>query len=392
MSGYERVRFLLRKSVPLGLILVSTVVALLLGELVLRLVVNPGDFLIATLIDDPVLGHRIKPRTTGHDALGFRNQEVPERVDVVAIGDSITYGVSAARDDSWPHQIGILLHEPVYNMALGGFGPLEYLYLATHEARKLRPRLLLVGFYFGNDLIDAYRSVRQNPYWYMWREAGSADAGEPAFQRAWEAEPKKRFAALRNWLSRHSVFYSVFRVTLLQRLASWEKDRMASQVTPDRQMIWTDPSEYSVRTIFTPQLRLSALDPRLPSVQEGLRITKRAFTSLKSDADAHGTQFLVVLIPTKERAYCRYLKDSGEPMPNTLVSMCDAEEQVKNDLVRFLATRKIAYVDVTGALEEQIHKHVQVFPTDSDAHPQATGYRVIARTVYDAVRRQQYEK
>lgn len=98
-----------RKAIPLGLLLASTVVALLLGELVLRMAVNPGDFLVATLIDDPVLGHRIKPRTTGHDALGFRNREVPERADIVAIGDSMTYGVSAAREDIWPQQISVFL-------------------------------------------------------------------------------------------------------------------------------------------------------------------------------------------------------------------------------------------------------------------------------------------
>lgn len=392
MSGYKSVRSLVKKFIPVGMILVSIIVALLIGELLVRFVVNPGDFLFATLIDDPVLGHRIEPHTTGHDALGFRNPEVPERANIVAIGDSMTYGVNAARDGSWPHQIGALLREPVYNMALGGYGPLQYLYLAEHEARKLRPRLLLVGFYFGNDLMDAYYTAHGRPYWHGWREADSVVAGETEFDRAGKAEPKKRFAALRDWLSRHSVVYSMLRVTLLPRLASWEQDRMALQVTADRRMIWIDPSKHSVRTIFTPQSRLSAMDLQLPSVQEGLRITKRAFTSLRSHTDAQGIQLLVVLIPTKERAYCSYLKDSGEQLPNTLVSLCDAEARVKEDLVQSFATEKIAYVDVTGAMEENIRKHVQIYPTDSDGHPNATGYSVIARAVYDAVRRQQYEK
>jgi hypothetical protein len=356
------------------------------------LVVYPGDFLLATLIDDPILGTRIKPHTTGHDALGFRNPEVPEQVNIIAIGDSMTYGVSAVRDGNWPRQVSILLHEPVYNMALGGYGPLEYFYLAEHDAKKLRPRLLLVGFYFGNDLMDAYHSAHRRRYWYSWRETDSKDAEQTEFDQAWKAEPQKRFVALRDWLSRHSVLYSMFKVTVMGRLALWEKDRLASQVTPDVQMIWIDPSKHSVRTIFTPQLRLSALDPQLPSVQEGLRITKRAFTSLRSDADAQGAQLLVVLIPTKERAYCHYLKDSGAHMPNALVRLCDAEQRDKEDLEQFFATREIEYVDVTGALEEKIHEHVQIYPTDSDGHPQATGYSLIARAVYDAVHQQQYNK
>lgn len=392
MSGYEKVRFLFRKSVPLGLIIVSTAIALLLGELLMRFVANQGDILLptrATLIDDPILGHRIKPHNTGHDALGFRNPKMPDRADIVAIGDSMTYGYGfgTARNDSWPHQVGILLHEPVYNMSTGGYGPLEYLYLAEHEARKLRPRLLLVGLYFGNDLIDAYNSVRLRPYWHSWREVDSAYAAEPEYLKYVHAEPKKRFAALRDWLARNSVFYSLLRVTVLPRLAALEQDREATQTTPDRRMVWIDPSKQSVRTTFTPQLRLSHLDPELPSVQEGLRITKRAFTLLKSGADSQGAQLLVVLIPTKERAYCRYLKDSGERMPGSFIRLCEAEERIKEDLVRHFAMTSIAYIDVTGAMEEQIREHVQIFPTNSAYHPQAIGYRVIARAVYEAAHR-----
>lgn len=369
----------------MGLVLVSTVAALLFGELFVRMMVNPEDFLPATLIGDPALGHRIKPHTTGHDALGFRNAVVPDQVNIVAIGDSMTYGFGVTRDGSWPYQLGILLSEPVYSMALGGYGPLQYLHLAQHEAKKLRPKLLLVGFNFGNDLIDAFSASYQNPYWYSWRKAGSVDGSELEYQRSVEAEPKKRFAAVRDWLYKHSVFYSMLRVTVLAGLASWEQERMAMQVTPDRQMVWVDPFEHSVRTIFSPQLRLSALDPQLQRVKEGLRITKQAFSSMMNQADAQGMQILVVLIPTKERVYCTYLKSSSDRVPNTFARLCEAEERVKEDLIQFLATEKIAYVDVTGAMEATIRKHVQIFPKETDSHPQANGHNVIARSVYDAV-------
>jgi hypothetical protein len=365
------------------------VVALLFGELLVRFVVNPGDFLIASMIDDTALGQRIEPHTTGHDALGFRNQVVPEQADVVAIGDSMTYGVSAPREGSWPHQLGELLHEPVYNMALGGYGPLQYLYLAGHEAKKLRPRQLIVGFYFGNDLIDAYRLAHHNSYWKNWREDSSAESDESEAQLSENSEPKKLFADSRDWLSRHSVLYSMLRVTLFPRLASWEQDRMALQATPDQQMIWIDPSKDSVRTIFKPQMKLSVLDVEHPMVQEGMRITKRAFTSLRKETDAQGTQLLIVLIPTKERVYCRYLKETGGRMPNTFVSLCDAEDRIKEDLEGFFAIEKIAYVDVTKAMEEQAYQHIQIYPKDTDGHPLAIGYGVIAHTIYDTISHQQ---
>jgi hypothetical protein len=173
---------------------------------------------------------------------------------------------------------------------------------------------------------------------------------------------------------------------------SWEQDRIASQVTTDRKMVWSDPVNAAVRTIFTPQGTLSAMDLHRPIVQEGLRISKRAFASIKTAADAQGTKLLVVFIPTKERVYCRYLKDSGARLSDSFLTICELEEQIKRDLIRSFENTRTAYLDVTAEMEAQTLKHVEIYPRDSDGHPQATGYGVIARTIYDAVRRQREEK
>lgn len=378
-------RSFFRKFIPAGLILVSISTALLFGELVVRSVVNPNDFLYATLIDDPVLGPSIKPLTTGHDALGFRNLGLPGHADIVAIGDSQTYGVSATRENSWPNQLGNLLHKPVYNMALGGYGPLQYLHLAQHQAKKLGPRLLLIGLYFGNDLMDSYNLAHGMPYWRDWRESGDGASTENEYRPAHEPEPRKRFETLRNWLARHSVLYSMLRVAIFPRLAAWEQDQMASHVSPEYRMIWSDSAQPSVRTIFTPQSRLSALDLEQSRVREGLHIMKRALVSMKAEADAQGAQLYFVLIPTKERVYCHYLQETGAPMPVTFDKLCRAEELVKEDLSHLFAAKGIESIDVTGALEKKTREHVQIYPMDSDGHPLATGYGVIADAVFRAI-------
>jgi hypothetical protein len=59
---------------------------------------------------------------------------------------------------------------------------------------------------------------------------------------------------------------------------------------------------------------------------------------------------------------------------------------VKAELVQSLAARKIAYIDVKPALEEQVRQHAQIYPSDADGHPGARGHAVIARAVYDHVR------
>jgi lysophospholipase L1-like esterase len=370
------------------LLALSICASLALGEGVIRLVVNPGDFLLATVVSDPVLGQRIEPHTTGHDGLGFRNASTPERADIVAIGDSQTYGVGAARDASWPSQLAGLLSEPVYNMALGGYGPLEYVHLAKREARKLRPRTLLVGFYFGNDLVEACRAAQERPYWRDWQQAGSAvvSCDIEDDQPGAESEPGRLFGGLRDWLSRHSVLYALVRSAVLAPLAARGKNEAAPEVPADRQMPWTDPSAVAVQSIFTPQRRLSVLDPRQPRVQQGLRITKRAFAAIKSEADEGGRRLLVVLIPTKERAYCRYLQDTRAQLPAAFSELCRAEDQIKAELLDFFTAASIEHVDATAAMEERIRQHIRIYPQDADGHPQRAGYGAIARAVHEALR------
>lgn len=380
-------RPLIGKLVPAALVVASTTVAVLLAEVALRFAVNPADFLHATLVEDPVLGQRIQPLTTGHDALGFRNREVPQHADIVAIGDSNTYGVSAPREGSWPHQLSGLLGESVYNMGLGGFGPLQYLHLAQVTAKPLRPRLWVVGFYFGNDLMDAYYVAHGQSHWRAWRQSTPDTAGGVVHDDARNKEvPAKRFGALRDWLARKSVLYSVLRATVFERLASQERDQIVRRSAPDVRWAWTDPAKADVHTVFTPQGRLSALDLDNPRVREGLQISQRALAALQAEADLQGVRMLTVLIPTKERAYCAYLEATRAVLPISHARLCQAESRAKGELVRFLQDQRVAHIDVTGALEAKIGQHVQLYPADSDGHLQSTGYGVVAQAIAQAIR------
>jgi lysophospholipase L1-like esterase len=369
-----------------AIVIGSLALTLLLGEFVARLVVRPGDFLSTTMVNDPLLGVRIEPHTTGHDALGFRNAEVPHRVGVVAIGDSMTYGINAPREQAWPKQLSKLMGEPVYNMGLGSYGPLQYVHLSGQIVSPLQPRLLLVGFYFGNDLMDAFSVAHQNPHWQDWRDPSSPTRAHDgrAIQRP--GEPRRRFAAVRDWLSRHSVLYAMVRVTLLPAAASWEQRLEVSDASADQYIVWTDPQDASLTTIFTPRLRLSALDQGLPEVQEGLRITKRVFKTIQTNANAAGAKLTIVLIPTKEKVHCRrYHATVGPRLSPVMGKLCDAEQSVKEELVRFLSQEGILYVDVAPALEKHIGRGPLLYPRTSDAHPQAAGYDVIARAIFEAL-------
>ncbi|MEZ4547723.1 MAG: hypothetical protein R3B51_08385 [Thermodesulfobacteriota bacterium] len=73
-----------------------------------------------------MLRYKIEPHSAGHDSLGYRNKYVPERADIVTLGDSQTYGESSPAKYSWPSILGSLTGKETYNMGVSGYGPAEY--------------------------------------------------------------------------------------------------------------------------------------------------------------------------------------------------------------------------------------------------------------------------
>jgi hypothetical protein len=61
--------------------------------------------------------------------VGWRNELRPERAAIVAIGDSQTYGDEVRCEDAWPQRLGRQLGRTTYNLALRGYGPMQYLRL-----------------------------------------------------------------------------------------------------------------------------------------------------------------------------------------------------------------------------------------------------------------------
>lgn len=76
-----------RKTAVMALLL-GLVIGLPLGEGLARLAFEPLDYLLPERVPDDLLGFRVAPYSGRHDAWGFRNRRVPERVDIVTIGDS----------------------------------------------------------------------------------------------------------------------------------------------------------------------------------------------------------------------------------------------------------------------------------------------------------------
>src|SRR5262249_40649062 len=123
----------------------SLLLSLMAAELMARAIFDPVDYLNPTLVGDDFLTYRIEGNTGGHDEWGFRNARRPEKADIVCVGDSMTYGIGARARESWPAVLAEIRGETVYNMSLGGYGPIQYFQLIRTLAVKLRPKTILVG-------------------------------------------------------------------------------------------------------------------------------------------------------------------------------------------------------------------------------------------------------
>jgi hypothetical protein len=134
------------------------------------LLINPADYLSVSMVPDEILGRVIAPNTSGFDQWGFRNKKVPSTVDIVAIGDSHTYGNTASMEDSWPYVVSNLTGLSMYNLGVGGYGPNQYYYLLQTRALSLKPKLVLCGLYIGDEFEGAFSMTYWKQYWSFLRK------------------------------------------------------------------------------------------------------------------------------------------------------------------------------------------------------------------------------
>lgn len=107
-------------------------------------------------LDDPIMGARPNPRYSDHDTSGWRNAEALGQIDIIALGDSQTYGMGADRDHAWPQQLSVDLGRSVYQIAFGGYNPTTFV--------RLLPEVLeffvLSGFVLAPQLLMCFEQPR----------------------------------------------------------------------------------------------------------------------------------------------------------------------------------------------------------------------------------------
>jgi hypothetical protein len=364
--------------INIGIMALSLTMGLALCEMGARLFLNPADYLSPTMINDDVLGMKVEAGSGGFDQWGFRNRTIPATADIVAVGDSHTYGNNATMSDSWPYVAADLTGLKVYNLGLGGYGPNQYYELFKTRALQLRPRWIFCGLYMGDDFQNAFSITYGLDYWANLRQERWAGVDHDI----WESQADGNWQrTIRLWLSRNSVVYRlVFHGPILGGLKGAVQIRQAAR-TPDSSVVTLSVPQEGIQEAFRPIFIRQRLDLRNPAIREGLRITLSLLKKMDDEAKKNGIRFGVVMIPTKETVFADFLlRDSRIPLKKDIQDLIGAEGLAREQVVTFLDQTGISYVDALPALRRNVGKQLYT-KSDSDMHPAKNGYRVIGEAV-----------
>lgn len=298
------------------------------------------------LISDPHTLVRAKPlvgrydNAGPNDLLGFRNLSIPNSADVIFIGDSQTYGNNAPFEHTIPSFSESALRNisgnRVYSMATGGWGALQYYYIAQ-KALAFGPKVLVVCFYSGNDPMESFALAYGDERWLEFRPDATLGASDMPS------------------IPQESQWGAVF--------------------------------ENGSRTVFTPARRYISVNDH-PVADAGWKIMQAVATRISGIARENGVHAVFTIIPTKEFVYGKKFDAEDVDIPTGHQQQISAElHRIKDFEQQLQALQGAHYVPVWGLLQQAALGDEPLYPPNSDGHPLPRGYLVIANalapTLYD---------
>jgi lysophospholipase L1-like esterase len=276
-----------------------------------------------------------------NDILGFRNRAIPNVADVVALGDSQTYGNNVPLELNWPSRLKAHIShaDPViYNIAVGSWEGLQYLEMFP-KALFLKPRVVIVALYTGNDPLEAFAHTYGSEHWKDFRVNRSLDK------------------------------------TDAPKIPKYNED------------LWPVRFRDGTETVFTPSYRLRSNLRNDPAVSAGYEILKEVGRRIGKLAGESKTPVIFTIIPTKELVYEKRVLKEGIPIKPSYRTLVENERMYLNELAESLkSVPDCEYVDVLAPME-QVAMTEMLYPSTGNGHPVASGYDVIAMALASSVGR-----
>lgn len=376
-----------KKEIIMGTVLVvcGVVIAVLIVELFLRAFLPSKNALSDDLVrkSDSVLGHVLIPNNNlFHDENGFKNKNTPFQADIVTLGDSHTYGIYKSIDQSWPAFLGEMTGMSVYNMGVGGYGPVQYWSLID-KALSFHPKYIIIGFLVGNDVFDAYNMAYNMDAWKELRSPTFVN-DQPMLPSALK-ETIVPFQGIREFIRDHSVLYDF----LAERTLLWrEKMGLAKQRNigvddwtnddPDVSLAYRDNEK--TKTVFWVGSYSRGVDLKNKNIREGVRISLDLLGRTKNKVEKSKTKLIVALIPMKESVYGEVLAQKIR-QNERYTDMIKNETEVREAILAQCEKEEMSCVDLLPGLQHGIKESRTLYSNTWDDHPVAEGYRVYAEII-----------
>ncbi|MCB9030030.1 MAG: hypothetical protein H6619_03190 [Deltaproteobacteria bacterium] len=302
------------------------------------------------VIVDPIVGVRGKPflnyyKGLGpHDALGFRNVNVPRVADIVTIGDSQTYGNNVLISDNWPSLLTKELPDKqstVYNMSIGGWAAPQYLD-AFKKALFFQPKVIVVAIYTGNDFHESYKTAYSIAGWKPLR---------PSTELTIDNLPKVAFPPPKS--ERQKVIFN---------------DGYETEFTIEHRLVGNDRSE--------------------PAILAGVQIVKNVIDRIAALASkVSGVKVFVTIVPTKETVYSKRVKQENIQLPDKYNLLVTDEGKNSDEIKAFIQTKpNLTYIEIAKALIENATSYSAFYPENENGHPNEAGHGLIAKVISEAIK------
>ena len=128
----------------------------------------------------PLVHREVRGMDIATNSLGMRDREPvadrgPDDARIVAVGDSLTFGMRVAAGEAWPEVLEAklaaappssivpgLARVEVLNLGVSGYGTLDEAIVVREKAMPLRPDLVIVGYYLNDPETEPVQQLHQH--------------------------------------------------------------------------------------------------------------------------------------------------------------------------------------------------------------------------------------
>ncbi len=319
-----------------------------------------------------ILGWVMDSNTAEIDKHGFRNSTLSS-IDIVALGDSHTYGFNVSSDNSWPKLLARMLDKTVYNYGVGGYGILQYKYLLD-KSIELDPKVVLLGLYLPNDLDDLCSLVSTNQYWSSRAKEFNIN-GSLCIKKQ---KRKKRRTRNSTWLKENSA-------TIAIASEYYSNFSMRSKIENNEIKNAVVINDEKTKTIINHsriEIHKKHMDINEPHIKMAYEVLKTTILEANKNFETNSIRFGILFIPSKERVFYGYLTQMGYTLPIEYKILVDNEDKLKANITQFVSNAGIPSADILQDMENALLKYGQVYPPRDNGHPIEIGYQIYADNAF----------